>query len=148
MYCFRSKWACEGVGTSNMMKNSSPGSPCTTIFWPSSNWTGSKASATVRRSHLSRDSEGGEKTTAGLSAGDRQTQRRGGGDFCLKQDIFKLSQVILISWRRRDDAPPRLFLSRETWKRANAPKMDTFLRNSSYIFLFLKVLPCRGKTLH
>lgn len=72
----------------------------------------------------------------------------GGGDFCLKRDIFKLSQVILISWRRRDDAPPRLFLSRKTWKRANAPKMDTFLRNSSYIFLFLKVLPCRGKTLH
>lgn len=72
----------------------------------------------------------------------------GGGDFCFKQDIFKLSQVILISWRRRDDAPPRLFLSRKTWRRANAPKMDTFLRNSSYIFLFLKVLPCRGKTLH
>lgn len=48
------------VYTSKMMKNSSPGSPCTTIFCPSSNWTGSKASATVRRSHLSRDSEGGE----------------------------------------------------------------------------------------
>lgn len=42
--------------TSRMMKNSSPGSPCTTIFWVSSNCTGSKASATVRRSHLSRDS--------------------------------------------------------------------------------------------
>lgn len=38
------------------MKNSSPGSPCTTIFSPSSNCTGSRASATVRRSHLSRDS--------------------------------------------------------------------------------------------
>lgn len=43
--------------TSKIMKNSSPGSPCTTIFCPSSNWTGSNASATVRRSHLSRDSE-------------------------------------------------------------------------------------------
>lgn len=42
--------------TSNMMKNSSPGSPCTTIFWLSSNCTGSRASATVKRSHLSRDS--------------------------------------------------------------------------------------------
>lgn len=48
------------VFTSKMIKNSSPGSPCTTIFCPSSNWTGSKASATVRRSHLSRDSEEGE----------------------------------------------------------------------------------------
>lgn len=43
--------------TSKIMKNSSPGSPCTTIFCPSSNWTGSNASATVRRSHLSRDSK-------------------------------------------------------------------------------------------
>lgn len=42
--------------TSVIMKKSSPGSPCTTIFSPSSNWTGSKASATVRRSHLSKDS--------------------------------------------------------------------------------------------
>lgn len=42
--------------TSKIMKNSSPGSPWTTIFCPSSNCTGSKASATVRRSHLSRDS--------------------------------------------------------------------------------------------
>lgn len=39
------------------MKKSSPGSPCTTIFSPSSNWTGSSASATVSRSHLSRDSK-------------------------------------------------------------------------------------------
>lgn len=44
------------VCTSRMMKNSSPGSPCTTIFWRSTNGTISKASATVRRSHLSRDS--------------------------------------------------------------------------------------------
>lgn len=50
------------VDTSKMMKNSSPGSPCTTIFCPSSNWTGSKASATVRRSHLSSDSEEGEQS--------------------------------------------------------------------------------------
>lgn len=53
--------------TSKMMKNSSPGSPCTTIFCPSSNWTGSKASATVRRSHLSRDSEDGEQETFQLN---------------------------------------------------------------------------------
>lgn len=44
------------VCTSRIMKNSLPGSPCTTIFWPSSNCTVSKESATVRRSHLSRDS--------------------------------------------------------------------------------------------
>lgn len=43
--------------TSVIMKKSSPGSPCTTIFSPSSNWTGSRASATVSRSHLSRDSK-------------------------------------------------------------------------------------------
>lgn len=43
--------------TSVIMKKSSPGSPCTTIFSPSSNWTGSSASATVSRSHLSRDSK-------------------------------------------------------------------------------------------
>lgn len=42
------------------MKKSSPGSPCTTIFSPSSNWTGSRASATVRRSHLSKDSVNGK----------------------------------------------------------------------------------------
>lgn len=47
---------CNTQGTSSMMKNSSPGSPCTTIFWLSSNCTGSRASATVRRSHLSSDS--------------------------------------------------------------------------------------------
>lgn len=46
--------------TSVMMKKSSPGSPCTTIFSPSSNWTGSSASATVKRSHLSKDSVDGE----------------------------------------------------------------------------------------
>lgn len=44
------------VRTSRIMKNSLPGSPCTTIFWPSSNCTVSKASATVNRSHLSSDS--------------------------------------------------------------------------------------------
>ena len=45
--------------TSVMMKKSSPGSPCTTIFSPSSNCTGSRASATVRRSHFSKDAGGG-----------------------------------------------------------------------------------------
>lgn len=50
----------EPLFTSVMMKKSSPGSPCTTIFSPSSNWTGSSASATVRRSHLSRDPVEGE----------------------------------------------------------------------------------------
>ena len=39
---------------SRIMKKSSPGSPCFTISSPSSNCTGSKASATVSRSHLSR----------------------------------------------------------------------------------------------
>lgn len=48
------------VCTSRMMKNSSPGFPCTTIFWRSSNCTVSMASATVRRSHLSRDSVQGQ----------------------------------------------------------------------------------------
>lgn len=46
--------------TSVMMKKSSPGSPWTTIFSPSSNCTGSRASATVRRSHFSRDSRAGQ----------------------------------------------------------------------------------------
>ena len=45
----------EGGGlTSVMMKKSSPGSPCFTICWPSSNCTISSASAIVSRSHLSR----------------------------------------------------------------------------------------------
>lgn len=43
--------------TSKIMKKSSPGSPCLTISSPSSNCTGSRASATVSRSHLSRFSE-------------------------------------------------------------------------------------------
>lgn len=48
-------WPCLCVClTSVMMKKSSPGSPCRTISWPSSNWTGSKASATVNLSHLSK----------------------------------------------------------------------------------------------
>lgn len=50
----------QGGLTSVMMKKSSPGSPWTTIFSPSSNWTGSSASATVRRSHFSRDSAAGD----------------------------------------------------------------------------------------
>lgn len=43
--------------TSVMIKKSSPGSPCLTISCPSSNCTASRASATVKRSHLSRFSE-------------------------------------------------------------------------------------------
>lgn len=64
---------CQQTGycTSRMMKNSSPGSPWTTIFWPSSNCTGSRASATVRRSHLSRDSAVSRNTQ---HTGTTQTQ--------------------------------------------------------------------------
>lgn len=51
-----STWGCVEFSTSRIMKNSLPGSPCTTIFCPSSNCTVSKASAMVRRSHFSKDS--------------------------------------------------------------------------------------------
>lgn len=60
--------------TSVMMKKSSPGSPWTTIFSPSSNWTGSRASATVRRSHFSRDSAEGDK---GVTGGGTEAHGKG-----------------------------------------------------------------------
>ena len=43
--------------TSVIIKKSSPGSPCFTISSLSSKLTGSNASATVKRSHLSKFSE-------------------------------------------------------------------------------------------
>lgn len=50
-----------------------------------------------------------------------------------------LSGYFNLITKPKEDAS--LSLSRKTWKHMNTPKMDTFLRNSSYIFLFLKVLP-------
>lgn len=66
--------------TSVIMKKSSPGSPCTTIFSPSSNWTGSRASATVKRSHLSRDSVIGQcirisESYVSFSAANKQSTK-------------------------------------------------------------------------
>lgn len=87
------------VCTSRMMKNSSPGSPWTTIFCPSSNWTGSNASATVRRSHLSRDSE--QKTHTHTQKAEIQHTHTHKTPFCLLCEIFLISfifyQFILVS---------------------------------------------------
>lgn len=59
-YKIHSQTHTHTVLASVIMKKSSPGSPWTTIFSPSSNWTGSRASATVKRSHLSKDSVNGQ----------------------------------------------------------------------------------------
>lgn len=96
-----------------MMKNSFPGSPCTTIFCPSSNCTVSKASATVRRSHLSRDS--------------------------VQADNVQVNSYVDISLQIQFNLQ---FVRRikNNWWTKPLPKMDTLLRNSSYILRFLKVL--------